>query len=69
MAQGVGESDCIGYKSSGEGRLWVGTEEQLEECVLSVGLGRWKVAPEMNGRVESRTGLGLVLGWSRRGEG
>lgn len=44
-------------------------KEQLEECVLSVGLGRWKVAPEMDGRVESRTGLGLVLGWSQRGEG
>ena len=41
-------------------------KEQLEECVLSVGLARWKVTPEMDGRVESWTGLGLVLGWSRR---
>lgn len=29
---------------------WTG---QLEECVLPIGLGRWKVTPEMDSGVES----------------
>lgn len=35
----------------------LGLKGQLEGCVLSVGLGRWTVAPETTGSIESWRGV------------